>query len=128
MSAPSALAVYPCLAYRDVRRALGWLETTFGIEGRVLGNPAAGAPVHALLQTPGGTILVESERPYELHGVHAGRGWVYVTVADADAHYRHASSLGAHVHGEPHDFGDSFRGYSADDLEGNLWTFGTATP
>ncbi len=128
MSAPNVLAVYPCLTYRDVRRALEWLEATFGIEGRVLGDCADGSPMHALLHTPGGTILVESERPNELHGVHAGRGSVYVTVADADAHHRHASSLGAHVHGEPHDFGDSVRGYSADDLEGNLWTFGTATP
>jgi uncharacterized glyoxalase superfamily protein PhnB len=66
--------------------------------------------------------------PTKLHGPHAGRGWIYVAVTDADAHYRQAAAAGASVHGEPHDFGDGFRGYSATDLEGNLWTFGTAQP
>lgn len=123
--------VYPCLTYRDVRHAIGWLRTAFGIEGEAL--LAAGArpdaPVdHAVLRTGSGAILVESERPDDLHGSHAGQGWIYVTVADADAHFEHAKAAGAHVLGEPHDFGDGFRGYSARDLEENLWTFGTAQP
>ena len=42
---------------------------------------------HALIRTSGGTILVESERPGELHGPHAGHGWIYVAVTDADTHY-----------------------------------------
>ncbi|MGH2893011.1 MAG: VOC family protein [Solirubrobacteraceae bacterium] len=128
---PSALGVYPCLTYRDVRRALTWLHAAFGIEGQPLAPPAAGGnqPLdHALLRTNGGTILVESERPEELHGPHAGHGWIYVAVPDADTHYQQATSAGAHVHGKPHDFGEAFRGYSASDLEGNLWTFGTAQP
>lgn len=128
---PSTLGVYPCLTYRDVRRALAWLHGAFGIEGQPLALPSAGAqePLdHALLRIGGGTILVESERPEELHGPHAGHGWIYVAVTDADAHYARAISAGAHVHGEPHDFGEGFRGYSASDLEGNVWTFGTAQP
>jgi uncharacterized glyoxalase superfamily protein PhnB len=126
------LGVYPCLSYRDVPAAITWLQMAFGIQGQAL--RAAGAsddePVeHALLSTDGGgTILVESERPQELHGPHAGRGWVYVTVTDADAHYWHAESAGAQVLGEPHDFGDGFRGYSVTDNEQNLWTFATAAP
>jgi hypothetical protein len=63
-----------------------------------------------MLHTSGETILVESERPHQLHGPHAGRGWIYVTVTDADAHYQHAKAAGAQVLGEPHDFGDGFSG------------------
>jgi uncharacterized glyoxalase superfamily protein PhnB len=127
----TALAAYPCLTYRDVRRAIPWLKAAFGIEGQPLAPPIDGdaQPLdHALLRTNGGTILVETERPDELHGPHAGRGWIYVAVTDADAHYHQAIAAGAHAHGEPHDFGDGYRGYSARDLEGNLWTFGTAQP
>ena len=130
---PNATApgVYPCLTYRDVRRAIAWLHTAFGIQGHALapaGAPADAPLDHALLHAAGGTILVESDRPDELHGSHTGKGWIYVAVADADTHYRHAKAAGAHVHGEPHDFGDGQRGYSATDLEENLWTFGTARP
>jgi dihydrofolate reductase/uncharacterized glyoxalase superfamily protein PhnB len=84
---------------------------------------------HALLRTRGGAaILVEAERPDEHHGRHAGRGWIHVMVTDADAHYRHTTAAGVEILGEPHDFGERFRGYSARDLEQNHWTFGTAQP
>jgi uncharacterized glyoxalase superfamily protein PhnB len=131
-AAPTLLDVYPCLTYRDLNRALTWLKAVFGLDNHALRTPGT-APEqrveHALLRTPGGgTILVEAERPDELHGPHAGRGWIYVTVTDADAHYQQATAVGADTFGEPHDFGDAFRGYSARDLEGNLWTFGTAQP
>jgi uncharacterized glyoxalase superfamily protein PhnB len=95
---PTARAVYPCLTYRDVRGAISWLENASGIEGQPLAAAGAcdQAPFeHALLRSGGGTILVESERPDELHGPHAGRGWIYVAVTDADAHYRQVG-LAAH--------------------------------
>ena len=123
--------VYPCLAYRDLRGAITWLEAAFGIQGQALVPAGTGddQPLeHALLHVSGGTILVESERSGDLHGPHAGQGWIYVTVADADAHCQRARAEGAQVLGEPHDFGDGFRGYSAIDPEQNLWTFGTAAP
>jgi uncharacterized glyoxalase superfamily protein PhnB len=46
-----------------------------------------------------------------------------------DAHYDRAKATGAEVLGEPHDaMGGHQRGYSARDLEGNLWSFGTSKP
>ncbi len=72
-------------------------------------------------------VLIESERPEDLHGSHSGRGWAYVAVDDVDGHYERAKAAGVEVLGEPHDAMEGAqRGYSARDLEGNLWTFGTA--
>ena len=125
------LGVCPCLTYRDVRRALAWLETAFGIHGQPLAPPdtSDNASIeHALIHLGSATILVESERPDELHGPHVGRGWTYVAVSDADTHHARARAEGARVLSEPHDFGDGYRGYSVTDPEGNLWTFGTANP
>jgi uncharacterized glyoxalase superfamily protein PhnB len=74
-------------------------------------------------------VLVESERPEELHGSHTGRGWIYVTVDDPDAHYQRAKAASVEVLNEPHGaMNGGQRGYSARDLEGNLWSFGTVRP
>jgi uncharacterized glyoxalase superfamily protein PhnB len=73
--------------------------------------------------------LVESERPEDLHGSHAGRGWIYIAVDDIDAHYQRAKAADADVLNQPHDaLAGAQRGYSARDPENNLWTFGTARP
>jgi hypothetical protein len=67
--------------------------------------------------------------PEDLHGSHTGLAWVYVAVDDPDAHYERAKAAGVDVLNEPHDaLGGTQRGYSARDLEGNLWSFGTAGP
>ena len=74
-------------------------------------------------------VMVQPELPDDLHGEHAGRGWVYVAVDNPDAHYRRAKAAGATVLGEPHGAMDERqRGYSARDLEGNLWSFGSSRP
>lgn len=76
-----------------------------------------------------GQVLLQPDLPDELHGSHVGQAWVYVAVEDLDAHVRRARAAGAEVLNEPHDaFDGSQRGYSARDLEGNLWSFGTDRP
>ncbi len=120
--------VYPSLTYRDVAAALTWLENCFGLESRVFGEAGTGRIDHAALAHGQGLVLVESERPADLHGSHTGQGWVYVTVADIDARSQRAKASGAEVLGEPHGGPGGMRGSSVRDLEGNLWTFGTARP
>ena len=66
-------------------------------------------------------------RPEDLHGSHTGQGWVYIAVGDPDAHYQRAKAAGVAVLNAPHGDGAQ-RGYSARDLEGNLWSFGTDRP
>jgi len=52
-----------------------------------------------------------------------------VAVEDPDAHCERAKAAVAEILNEPHDaLGGTQRAYSARDLEGNLWSFGSATP
>jgi|CZKT01.1.fsa_nt_gi hypothetical protein len=68
--------VYPTVTYREVRAALAWLESAFGLESRIFGEDDTADIDHAALVHGDGMVLVESERPEELHGSHAGHGWV----------------------------------------------------
>jgi uncharacterized glyoxalase superfamily protein PhnB len=125
-----AVDVYPSLTYRDVPAALAWLERSFGLEPVVMGPRGGGGEVRfAAVRSGRGMVMVQPELPGDLHGEHAGRGWVYVVVDDPDIHHARAQAAGAEILGAPHDTLDgSQRGYSARDLEGNLWTFGTSRP
>lgn len=81
--------MYPSLTYRDIGAALAWLEEAFGFEGRVLDE------VGAMMTYRGGVVLIQLDRPKDLHGSHSGQGWVYVVIDDADAHYERAKAAGA---------------------------------
>ena len=111
--------MYPSLTYRDVGAAVAWLAEAFGFDGQTYDE------ISAIAKFGTGTVLIQLDRPEDLHGSHTGHGWVYVVIDDIDAHYARARAAGANLLGEPHDYGDGYRGYSARDLEGNLWSFGT---
>lgn len=126
---PDAFDAYPSLTYRDLGAALDFLANGFGLEPEVLGTDEQGAIRHAALRHGDGVILVQSDLPDHPHGSHAGQGWVYAAVADPDDHYRRAKAAGVEVLGDPQDAMDGLqRGYSARDLEGNLWSFGIHRP
>lgn len=121
--------VYPSLTYQDLPAALAFLRSAFGftVDERV--NDDRGELRPATLSHGEGRILLQPDLPAELHGSHVGHGWVYVAVSDPDAHFERARAAGADVLGDPHDaFEGAQRGYSARDLEGNLWSFGLDRP
>jgi uncharacterized glyoxalase superfamily protein PhnB len=121
--------VYPSLTYRDLEAALEFLASSFGLRATEVGRNEQGVIRHAVLRHGEGAVLLQPDLPEELHGTHLGQGWVYVAVSDPDAHYARAKAAGVEVLGEPHDAIDgTMRGYSARDLEGNLWSFGTDRP
>ncbi len=121
--------VYPSLTYRDLEAALEFLERAFGLEPEVLGTDEQGAIRHAAVRHGEGLVLLQPDLPDQLHGTHLGQGWVYVAVTDPDGHFERARAAGATMLGEPHDALEGrMRGYSARDLEGNLWSFGTDRP
>jgi uncharacterized glyoxalase superfamily protein PhnB len=53
---------------------------------------------------------------------------IYAVAADPDAHCERANSAGAEIVRELADMDYGSREYSARDLDGNLWSFGTYDP
>jgi uncharacterized glyoxalase superfamily protein PhnB len=116
--------IYPSLTYRDVEAALDQLEAAFGF-ARVVYERGEDGRIELAAVTHGqGLVPIQPDNPEALHGTHIGHGWIYVVVDDPDAHCTRARAAGVTILTEPHDAGD-LRGYSAQDLDGNVWTFGT---
>jgi uncharacterized glyoxalase superfamily protein PhnB len=106
-----------------------FLAEALGLKVDELGREESGAVRSASLRAGDGRVLVQPDLPEELHGSHLGQGRVYVTVTDIDADWARARDAGAQVPGDPHGSPDgTFRGYSARDPEGSLWSFGTDRP
>jgi uncharacterized glyoxalase superfamily protein PhnB len=117
--------IYPILTYRDVEAALDQLEAAFGFERVVYQRDDDGRVALAAVTHGEGLVPIQPDDPEHLHGSHIGQAWTYVVVPDADAHCERARAAGATILSEPHDAGDGLRGYTAADLDGNVWTFGT---
>lgn len=124
--------IFPYLRYRDAHAALEWLATAFGFEKTMEVAGPDGTIAHAELSFGSGVIMVgtasdeQSEKsPRDLP---ATPGGVYVYVDDVDAHYERAKSAGAEIVRELEDTDYGSREYSARDLEGHHWAFGTYRP
>ena len=137
-AAPAAPTVFPCIAYRDARTAIDWLDAAFGFEAVMVHPGGDDRPVaHAELRLDGGVVIVSS-----LSAGATGIGQpgnpevdfatvpfsIYVLVADVDAHCARARAAGATVVREPADTDYGSRDYVCRDIEGNVWSFGTYRP
>ena len=121
--------IYPVLQYRDAHAAIDWLERAFGLERHAVHETPDGTVGHAELRHGDGMIMLGSASPDGgRFGDHAGQEWIYLVVEDADAHHEQAVAAGAEIVMEPTDQDYGSRDYSARDLEGNLWSFGTYRP
>ena len=126
--------IFPEIVYDDAPAALEWLARAFGfVAGEVI-EGADGTIAHAEMHYGAGTIMPKSavakdafalKSPRALHGLSQ---CLYVTVDDPDAHYRRAKAAGARIVMQPFDTDYGARNYSAYDLEGHLWSFGTYLP
>ena len=124
--------IFPCLYYRDAPTAIDWLCHAFGFVKRMAVPGENGTIAHAELSFGDGVIMVGSCKPE--------RGWVSpldlpavnqalsVFVADPDAHYARAKSVGAEITYDLKDEEYGARGYMAKDVEGNHWYFGNYRP
>lgn len=124
--------IYPYLRYRDARAAIGWLVDAFGFEPQMIVDGPNDTIVHAQLRLGSGLIMVgeadpeTGERsPLDLAAVHGG---LYVFVSEIDEHYEQARQAGAEIVRELADMEYGGREYSARDLEGHHWSFGTYRP
>ena len=121
--------IFPALKYADGPAARAWLERVFGFTTLSQMDRADGGIAHAELRLGPGILMLGSigapdpanPWPTALHAL-------YVYVEDIDAHYQRARSAGAKIVRELHDTSYGAREYSATDVEGRLWSFGTYYP
>jgi uncharacterized glyoxalase superfamily protein PhnB len=125
--------IVPCLRYRDAPAAIEWLEKAFGFEKHfIVPNPEGGI-AHAELRLGNGFVMLGSARNDEFNWQPPQRGGqvtqsVYVVVEDVDAHRDRARAAGVEIVRDLQDTDYGSREYSARDLEGHLWHFGTYRP
>jgi uncharacterized glyoxalase superfamily protein PhnB len=133
MSTPPNLPnLFPALLYNDAPAALDWLERVFGFERLMVAPGADGTIAHAEMSFGPGIVMVSTAKPErkwvsprDLAGLHQT---LYVRVDDVDAHYARAKAAGAEIAWELKDTDYGSREYSAHDLEGHFWSFGTYQP
>jgi uncharacterized glyoxalase superfamily protein PhnB len=125
--------IFPALRYHDANAAIEWLKRAFDFQERAVYRDEDGAVSHAELALGAGIVMLGQSRPEGWLGgrapdARASTVSIYVVVADPDAHHERAQSAGAEIVRELTDEDYGSREYSARDLEGNLWSFGTYDP
>ena len=133
MSASAHPNIFPALRYQNATAAAEWLTRAFGFTEKAVYRDDDGVVRHAELRLGAGIVMF---------GQHNEDGWMggkppdplaspismYVVVDDVDAHNRRAVAAGAEIVRDLADMDYGSREYSARDLEGNLWSFGTYDP
>jgi uncharacterized glyoxalase superfamily protein PhnB len=113
-------SVIPVLIYADVRGAVEWLQSAFGLAERV----RIGDSHRSQLSFGDGAVIVgdvsHDRRPPQAGEVTHS---VMVRLGDARAHCEQARAHGARIVMEPTDFEYGERQYTAEDLAGHQWTF-----
>ena len=126
-------AFFPGMRYADAPAAIDWLERAFGLQRQAVYPGPDGTVAHAQLTFNGGMIMLGSYKedvfhyktPRQAGGVTQG---VYVYVRDIEAHFARAEAAGAEIVVPLKETDYGSREYSARDLEGHLWHFGTYLP
>jgi uncharacterized glyoxalase superfamily protein PhnB len=133
-TAATRQTIFPGMRYADASAAIDWLEKAFGFKRQMVVPGTNGTVAHAqLLFGDHGMIMLGSWRDDEFHyksprqagGVTQA---TYLYLDDIDTHFARAKAAGAEIviPLKPTDYGS--REYSARDLEGHLWHFGTYLP
>ena len=127
-----APSIVPGLHYEDAEAAIEWLVSAFGFEKKLVVPGEGGTIAHAELTYGNGLIMLgttrEDDRPAGRRQGGANGHGIYVCVPDIDAHHARARAAGANIVRDLFETDYGSRDYSARDLEGNLWHFGTYVP
>jgi uncharacterized glyoxalase superfamily protein PhnB len=129
----SRQTIFPSLRYRDARAAVDWLENAFGFERVAVYGDDNGVVHHAEVRFGDGRIRLGAARGPEAGEYSAvapppGNAALYAIVDDPDAHHDRAKAAGAEIVMGLRDQDYGSREYTARDLDGNIWTFGTYDP
>jgi uncharacterized glyoxalase superfamily protein PhnB len=112
--------IFPFMRFTDADAALEWLSRAFGFEEHVVYRSDDGTIQHAEVALGPGIVMFGPGDP-------SSQG-VYVAVEDVDAHYERAKAAGAEITREIEDTPYESREYTARDLDGHVWSFGTYRP
>ena len=118
--------MFPVLRYADARAAIDWLVQAFGFQKIAEHEGPNGTVAHAELKFGPSTIGISSATPPTADNPWSSvRQGIYVCVDHIDARHEHAQRAGAEIiiPLRVTDYGS--REYSARDIEGHLWGFGT---
>jgi len=118
--ADQAPNIFPAMRFADRDAALQWLAVAFGFKECEVHRDEQGTIHHAEMVLGAGRIMFGQGDP-------ASQA-IYVAVDDADAHYAQAKAAGAEITREIEDTEYGAREYSARDLDGHTWSFGTYRP
>ena len=126
------VTMYPILGYRDLAAAIDWLCRAFSFEPLEIVQNGDGAYVHVELRLGAGVIMpttqskdLDADNPWNQPLTTQG---LYVALDGVDTHYDRAVSEGAEILRPLAETDYGSREYTARDLEGNLWSFGTYRP
>jgi uncharacterized glyoxalase superfamily protein PhnB len=125
---PVTASIFPAFQYADAPAAVDWLEKAFGFERKAVHPAPDGTIAHAELRFGNGMVMFGSKRPPDPANPWTQESGLYVVVDDIDAHHARARQAGAEIVRPPADTDYGSREYSARDLEGRLWSFGTYRP
>jgi uncharacterized glyoxalase superfamily protein PhnB len=103
--------------------SIAFLTKAFGLEEGMVHRDDQGKVVHAELWHGSVPIMLGAEG-----GQEPGPAYLYVVVEDADAHHERAVGAGAEIVTPLRDTDYGSRDYSAKDIDGNVWYFGTYRP
>jgi uncharacterized glyoxalase superfamily protein PhnB len=118
--------LFPALRYKDGHAAIDWLVRAFGFEKHGVHDGPDGTVAHAELRFGPGAVALSSghstpgDNPWS--GVRQG---IYACVDEVDALHDRAKAAGAEIASPLKDQDYGSRDFSARDLEGHLWGFGT---
>jgi uncharacterized glyoxalase superfamily protein PhnB len=125
---PRGCDVFPVVGFRDPPAGMRYLRDVFGFEDRLVVQGENGEIAHAELGYGYGVVM-------PTHSAAGGDNpWgnidfgLAVHVADPDALYARAKAAGAEIVRDLHTADYGARGFSAKDIEGNLWDFSDYRP
>ncbi|HXV56494.1 MAG TPA: VOC family protein [Gaiellaceae bacterium] len=130
MPTSSGPSVFPVLGYRDAAAALEWLREAFGF-AQLFATPGPGGTIaHAEMRVGAGGIMLTSAPagPADAEDWRLAAQSVYVVLDEVDEHCDRARAAGAAITRAPQETSYGSREYSARDLEGRHWHFGTYRP
>ncbi len=120
--------IYPVLRYQDGRAAIDWLTKAFGFRSH-FEVATADKVGHAELAFGNGLVMLAASRePDPANPWSMEASGIYVAVDDVDVHQARAMAAGAQIVRPLADTAYGSCEYSARDIEGHLWSFGSYRP